>query len=118
MARRIPSAKFLGSLLCCAGCIVAAPEAPAEVENGPFGDTHTMGMNRVASPAERKGEEPAPGLHCHGFAGAGSVCHVRCANGVWYDVGVNPEISHGDCIPEGEQYCAARELTAIGHCWN
>ena len=66
--------------------------------------------------SEREGEYSTE--WCDGWAGYGSACQVRCSNGGWYNVGHHPNIGSGDCTPAGQGYCAARGMSATGHCWN
>lgn len=55
---------------------------------------------------------------CSGFTGSGSACQVRCSDGVWYTVGYNPSIGHGECTTAGNWFCASWGMYATGHCWN
>lgn len=52
---------------------------------------------------------------CSGYSGPGSMCQVRCSNGVWYQVG---RVPYGECTTQGNWFCAYWGMYATGHCWN
>ena len=61
--------------------------------------------------------------YCSGFSGAGSVCHVRCANYQWYAVGCyygcSPFVDYNQCIDQGNSLC--RRIgwgPSTANCWN